>query len=55
MNNSDILKLPHGQLILDFYSWRANKANLKREKQLEDDEVEVIDYTIDTYSELKFK
>jgi len=52
--------LKHQNQIDAFYAWRATQATRKREKQLEDDSIQVFDYTSekfseDTNSELKFK
>ena len=47
--------LKHQEQIDAFYAWRKKRLELLREKVLEEDEVEVIDYTIDTYSELTIK
>lgn len=55
MTNQEISKLRHGEVILHFHAWRKKRLELLREAQLEIDEIEVHDYSIDSYSELKIK
>jgi len=47
------MSLKHLPQIQDFYAWRSKKLELARQTELEEDEIEVTDYTTDTYSELK--